>query len=195
MPKETTRYRGKVDIAIKKGKKTVKKSTHNAGLPDMAYLFSKAITGTMDYTTDIPRLLDIGYIVPSTESPINVGDSGVWMSILNNPVTISGRQYKFDTDLKNWVGILTTTIYADDLNVALLPSVLANVSSGNYELQVRMCSYSKKNRKYFADISVDENFISSLRDSTSAIITWYAELLYNEPDTSSTVSGTVAENE
>lgn len=195
MPKEITRYRGKVDIAIKKGRKTIKKSTHNAGLPDMAYLFSKAITGTLNFSTDIPRLLDIGYIVPTTESPINMGDSGVWMSILNNPVAIGGRQYKFDAELKNWVGILTTTIYADDLNLPLLPNVLENMRTGTYELQVRMCSYNKKNRKYFASITLDETFISSLRDSTSAIITWYAELLYNEADTSTTVSGVVVDNE
>ena len=94
MPKETTKYRGKVNIAIKKGRTTIKKSTHNAGLPDMAYLFSKAVTGTLDYNTDIPRVLDVGYVVPPTESPINEGDSGVWMSILTDVVPISGRQYK-----------------------------------------------------------------------------------------------------
>ena len=119
MPKETTRYKGKIKVALKKGKVTIKKSVHNDGLPDMAILFAKAITGSLDYTTDIPRLLDIGYIVPSTESSVNSGDSGVWMSILNNPIAIGGRQYKYDSELENWVGILTTTVYANDLNSAV----------------------------------------------------------------------------
>ena len=195
MIKETVKYKGKIDVAFKKGKTTVKKSTHNDGLPDMAYLFAKAVVGSMDYTTDIPRLLDIGYIVPSTESSVNVGDSGVWMSILNNPVAIGGRQYKFDTDLKNWVGILTTTVHANDLNSALLPNVKENVSLGNYALQIRLCSYKKQNRKYFAEVAIGEDFITNLTEATAVIITWYTELLYNEPDTSNIVSGDVEENE
>ena len=194
MPKEKTTYRGKVNIAVKKGKSVIKKTTHNAGLSDMAYLFAKAIAGTMDYSTDIPRLIDIGYIVPSTESPVNEGDSGVWMSILNNPVPIGGRQYKFDTSLENWVGVLTTTIYADDLNVSLLPGVLENMENDIYQLKIRMCSYAKKGRRYFAEVDADEAFLISLRDATSAIITWYAELLYNEDGTSTMVSGDVEEN-
>lgn len=191
MPKETVAYRGKVNIAIKKGKSTVKKFTHNDGLPDMALLFAKAITGNIDYNADVPRLIDIGYLVPSTESPVNAGDSGVWMSILNNPVPIGGRQYKFDTELQNWVGVLTTTIYADDLNVPVLPNVIANIKSGNYELKIRMCSANRRNRHYFAEVAVDEDFISGIRDATSAIITWYSELLYNEADTSNVYSGDV----
>lgn len=194
MPKETTRYKGKINISIKKGKSVIKRSVHNDGLPDMARLFAKAITGTMDYSEDIPRLLDIGYIVPSTESPVNSGDSGVWMSILNNPVPISGRQYKFDTSLQNWVGILTTTVYANDLNSALLPNVFENLSEGIYELRIRLCSYKQSTRRYFAEVAVDDTFLTNLRDSTSAIITWYTELLYNEENTSSTISGDVEEN-
>lgn len=193
MPKETTKYRGKVNIAIKKGRTTIKKSTHNAGLPDMAYLFSKAVTGTLDYNTDIPRVLDVGYVVPPTESPINEGDSGVWMSILTDVVPISGRQYKFDMDLENWVGVLTTTIYANDLNVPLLKNVKENLGSGNYILKIRMCSYNSRGRKYFAEIPVNYDFVEDLSSSTSAIITWYAELLYDENDASNTYSGNVEE--
>ena len=194
MPKETTRYKGKLNIALKKGKVTIKKTTHNSGLPDMALLFAKAITGTMDYTTDIPRLIDVGYVVPSTESPVNAGDSGVWMSILNNPVPVGGRQYKYDETLENWVGVLTTTIYSDDLNSALLPNVIENLNNGTYELKIRMCSYKIQNRRYFAEVDVDTEFLTGLTESTSAIITWYTELLYNEDDTSETISGDVEPN-
>lgn len=190
MPKETVKYKGKVNISIKRGKNIVKKSNHNDGLPDMAMLFAKAITGNLDYSADIPRLLDIGYIVPSTESVVNAGDSGVWMSVLNNPIPIGGRQFKFEPTLSNWVGILTTTVFAQDLNSPLIPNVLENMANGTYELKIRLCSYKQKNRKYFAEVAVDSDFLTGLRDSTSAIITWYSELLYNE-SVSDTTSGTV----
>ena len=191
MPKEITKYRGKVNIAYKKGKNVVKKSTHNNGLPDMAMLFAKAITGSMNYETDIPRLLDIGYVVPSTESTVNTGDSGVWMSILNNPVPIGGRQFKFDTALRNWVGVLTTTVFAQDLNSPLLPEVIENMNNGIYVLKIRLCSYNKRGRNYFAEITVDEDFLTGLRDSTSAIITWYSELLYDEENSFNIIRGIV----
>lgn len=191
MPKNTVKYRGQVNIAVKRGNTTVKKSVHNAGMPDMAMLFAKAITGNMNYNTDIPRVLDIGYIVPNTESIVNAGDSGVWMSILNNPVPIGGRQFKFEPTLSNWVGVLTTTVFSQDLVSTLLPNVLENMANGNYVLKLRLCSYSQNNRNYFAEVEVDENFLTGLRDSTSAIITWYSELLYNEEFSSSRLTGTV----
>ena len=194
MPKELVKCKGKVNIAIKKGKNTIKKSSHNAGLPGMAMLFAKAITGNLNYSTDIPRLLDIGYIVPTTESPVNAGDSGVWMSILNNPVPIGGRQFKFEPTIPNWVGILTTTVFSQDLNSPLIPEVMENMNNGIYVLKIRLCSFNKKNRNYFAEVEVGTDFLTGLRDSTSAIITWHTELLYNEELASELVSGTVIDN-
>jgi len=194
MLKDYTGYQGKVKITIKKGDNIVKRSTHNAGMPDMAMLFAKAITGNLNYTNDIPRLLDVGYIVPDTESSVNAGDSGVWMSILNNPIPIGGRQFKYDTDLKNWVAMLTTTIFAQDLNSPLLPNVIDNMSKGNYILKIRMCSLNSANRNYFAEVTVDEEFLTGIRDSTSAIITWYSELLYNEEFYAQRISGTVVDH-
>ncbi len=194
MPKDKATYRGQVNIAIKKNKHTIKKSVHNAGMPDMAMLFAKAITGNMNYNTDIPRFIDIGYVVPGTESPVNAGDSGVWMSILNNPVAIGGRQFKYENTLSNWVGILTTTVFSQDLNSPLLPNVIDNVVSGNYVLKIRLCSLNDLNRRYFAEITIDEEFLTDLRDSTSAIITWYSELLYNEDFSASRLAGIVEPN-
>ena len=187
MIKESPSYRGKVKIALKQGSKTVRRSTHNAGMPDMAMLFAKAITGSLDLDTDIPRILDIGYQVEKTSSTTELIDNGLWNSILNHVVPIGGRQFKFDTDLKNWVGILTTTVFATDLNTALLPNVEDNVRKGNYNLKIRLGSYKRGDRRYFAEVDIDEEFLLGLKESTSAIITWYTELLYNE-DGSSTVS-------
>ena len=68
------------------------------------------------------------------------------------------------------------------------------MQNGIYELRIRLCSYKIQNRRYFAEVAVDETFINELKQATSAIITWYTELLYNEPETSETVSGTVEEN-
>ena len=180
MIKETASYRGKVKIAIKKGDSIINKSTHNAGLPDMAMLFAKAITGSLDLSKDIPRILDIGYKVVSTQSASEAADNGLWNSILNSPAHIGGRQYKYDSTLKNWVGILTTTVFATDLNGAVLNNVKENVDLGNYELKIRLGSYQKNDRHWFAEIDIDNEFIDTLLDSTSAIITWYTELLYNE---------------
>lgn len=192
MPKENVEYRGKVNIIVKRGNASIRKSTHNAGLSDMAMLFAKAVTGNLNYDTDIPRVLDIGYIVPATESAVSSGDSGVWTSILTNPVPIGGRQFKFDNELKNWIGILTTTVYANQLNSPLLANVITNVSNGTYQLKVRLCSANIADKKYFAEINVDENFLIQLRDSTSAIITWYTELLY-DTTTNSVTDGNVVE--
>ena len=37
---EKTRYRGKVNITLKRNNRTLKHVTHNTGLPDMALLFA-----------------------------------------------------------------------------------------------------------------------------------------------------------
>ena len=191
MIKETPSYKGNVKVAIKKGNNTIKRSNHNAGMPDMAMLFAKAITGSLDLATDIPRILDIGYKVVQTQSSSESVDNGLWTSILNSPVPIGGRQYKYDSILKNWVGILTTTVFATDLNSALLANVQDGVESGRYELRIRLGSYRREDRRYFAEVEIDNEFLNSLKESTSAIITWYTELLYNEENSSSITSGNI----
>ena len=195
MIKETPSYKGNVKVAIKKGNNTIKRSNHNAGMPDMAMLFAKAITGSLDLATDIPRILDIGYKVVQTQSSSESVDNGLWTSILNSPVPIGGRQYKYDSTLKNWVGILTTTVFATDLNAALLNNVQDGVASGRYELRIRLGSYRREDRRYFAEVEIDNDFLDSLKESTSAIITWYTELLYNEENSSSVTSGNIQKEE
>ena len=195
MIKETPSYKGKVKVAIKKGNRTIKRSNHNAGMPDMAMLFAKAITGSLDLATDVPRILDIGYKVVQTQSPSEPVDNGLWTSILNSPVPIGGRQYKYDSTLKNWVGILTTTVFATDLNAALLNNVKDGVESGRYELRIRLGSYRREDRKYFAEVEIDNEFLDSLKEATSAIITWYTELLYNEENSSNVTSGNIQKEE
>jgi len=182
MNKDTNQYRGKVEIAFKHNGVVMGKTTHNTGLSDMALLFAQAITGNLDYSKDIPRLLDIGYIVPGATTNSYTYANGVWMSILNNPVNIGGRQYKFDNELNNWVGVLTSTIYYSDLNGGVLDEVLAQVEANYLKLKVRLCSYNFKNRKYFAEIDITPEEIRKIKDSTSAIFTWYTELLYESED-------------
>lgn len=194
MPKETPSYRGKVKVAIKKGNAVIKRSNHNAGLPDMAMLFAKALTGSLDLSTDVPRILDIGYKVKRTESATEALDNGLWNSILNHTVPIGGRQFKYDSDLRNWVGILTTTVFATDLNSALIDNVQENVRLGEYDLKIKLGSYKRGDRHWFAEVDIDNDFIDGLKESTSAIITWYCELLYNE-DMSSTTDTSVINTE
>ena len=191
MNKDTNIYRGKVKISFKKGKHILKQTTHNTGLSDMALLFAKAITGNLDYSSDIPRLIDIGYIVPSATTNEYTYSNGIWMSILNSPANIGGRQYKFDTDLNNWLGVLITTIYYSDLNGGILDNILAQAEEGYISLKVRLCSYDPKDRKYFAEIDITPEEIREIRDSTSAIFSWYTELLYAEEDSSDNVESDI----
>ena len=191
MTKNTNIYRGKVRIAFKKGKNILKTTTHNTGLSDMSLLFVKAITGNLDYSADIPRLIDIGYMVPSATTDDYTYSNGVWMSILNNPVNIGGRQYKFDPELNNWLGILISTIYYSDLNGGILDKVLDQAESGYIDLKVRLCSYDERDRKYFAEIDITPAEIREIRDATSAIFSWYTELLYAEEDSSDSVKADV----
>ena len=190
MIKDITRYRGRVEITHKRNNTILKQSTHNTGLSDMALLFAKAITGNISPIDDLPRLLDIGYIVPSANNNENDYDNGIWMSILNSPVNIGGRQYRYDKDLMNWVGILTSTVYYSDINGAIFDDVIQNVTEGKYILKARLCSYNKRNRKYLAEIDLSLDDIISIRDKTSAIFTWYTELLYEE-NTSNLISSDV----
>ena len=195
MVKDTNIYRGKVEISIKRNNKILKQSTHNTGLSDMALLFAKAITGNISPIDDLPRLLDIGYIAPSADNNENSYNNGVWMSILNTPVNIGGRQYRYDSNLTNWVGILTATVYASDLNAPILDDVTANIENDNYVLQARLCSYNNRNRKYFAEINLTLDDLKDIREKTSAIFTWYTELLYAEPDSSDTVDSDIEQEE
>lgn len=185
MPKQTSVYKGKVKIAFKKGNKVISKSTHNSGLKDMGYLFAKAVTGNLNFTEDIPRYIDIGYIVPSTETDVNPGDSGIWMSVLNSPVNIGGRQYTYDNTEDNWLGVLTTTVYFSDINGGIIDNVKENLMLGEYSLRIRLCSYPNKGRRYFAELELEDgvSFLDKIRDTTSVIITWYTELLYDNTDT------------
>ena len=188
MIKDTIQYRGRVEVAYKRNSNVIRKRTHNTGLSDMALLFAKAITGNISQMDDLPRLLDIGYIVPSADNQENSYNNGIWMSILNAPVNIGGRQYRYDYNLENWVGILTSTVYYSDINLAVLNDAIQNGLNEKYILKARLCSYNKANRKYLAEIDLDLDDITEIRDKTSAIFTWYTELLYKEEGSSESIS-------
>jgi hypothetical protein len=179
MLKYTLQYQGKVDMVYSKGANVLDRVTHNTGLADMSQLFVKALTGNLSQTNDIPRLIDIGYVVPGTASKTNARDLGVWMSILNKPVVIGGRQYEFDNSLNNWVSKLVTTIYDSDLNGGILDNVLTLADMKEYQLAMRLCSYTEKDRKYLAEINLSPNDIRNIKESTSVIVTWYSELLFD----------------
>lgn len=179
MLKYTLQYQGKVDMVYSKGANVIDRVTHNTGLADMSQLFVKALTGNLSQTNDIPRLIDIGYVVPGTASKTNARDLGLWMSILNKPVVIGGRQYEFDNSLNNWVSKLVTTIYDSDLNGGILDNVLTLADMKEYQLAMRLCSYNEKDRKYLAEINLSPNDIRNIKESTSVIVTWYSELLFD----------------
>lgn len=169
----TVAYRGKVNIAYQKNGKIIKSKTHNTGLPDMALLFAKAISGNFKTADDAPRLIDVGY-----EKLIN--GNIIWNSILNTPVNIMGRQYSYDSNLQNWIASLVATIYYSDINGAVLDEVLDAALNEEIQLKARLCSYPTRERKYYAEIEMSPDDLSNIRDATSAIFTWYTELLYAE---------------
>ena len=48
-----------------------------------------------------------------------------------------------------------------------------------YQLAMRLCSYNEKDRKYLAEINLSPNDIRNIKESTSVIVTWYSELLFD----------------
>ena len=178
--KNTMRYIGRVKIDTMKKGRRIHSVTHNTGLPDMAWMFSKAITGNLNQSTDVPRSLDLGYIIPGT--------GGIWTSILNKPVHIGGRQYSFDGNELNWVGTLIATIYYSDINGGLLDQVISQAKSGSIQLKLRLCSYQAANRKYFAEVDISPEDVVRIKELTSAIITWYSEIVTEVTDELDTLS-------
>jgi len=177
-------YRGKVKLdTIKKGR-IIHSEIHNTGLPDMCWMFSKAISGNLNSATDVPRLVDLGYVIPGT--------NGIWTSILNSPVNIGGRQFSYDSSLQNWVGTLISTIYYSDLNGAILDDVLAQTESVDnpIQLKLRLCSFNSSNRKYFAEVDMSPKEIEQIRELTSVIVTWYSEII---PESDEVVNAGVIE--
>lgn len=170
-------YRGKVQLDTMKKGRRIRTSVHNTGLPDMSWLFAKAVTGNLDSSTDVPRLLDLGYIIPGT---------GIWTSILNSPVNIGGRQFSYDGALSNWIGTLIGTIYYTDLNGPILDNVIeqASATENPLQLKLRLCSYSPSNRKYFAEVNVTPDDVMQIKELTSIIVTWYSEIIPEENDES-----------
>lgn len=173
-------YRGIVKLDTMKKGRRINTTTHNTGLPDMSWLFAKAITGNLDSSKDVPRLLDLGYIIPNTAG----SSDGIWVSILNNPVNIGGRQFSYDGALQNWVGTLIGTIYYTDLNGPILDGVIeqAMATEDPIQLKLRMCSYSPTNRKYFAEVNITPEEVMQIKELTSVIVTWYSEIIPEEND-------------
>lgn len=174
--KDRLSYKGVVKLDTMKKGRRINTTTHNTGLPDMSWLFAKAITGNLDSSNDVPRVLDLGYIIPGT--------GGIWTSLLNTPVNIGGRQFSYDSTLQNWVGTLIGTIYYTDLNGPLIDSAVERATDGEIQLKIRMCSYSPKNRKYFAEVNISAEELMQIKELTSVIVTWYSEIIPEENEDS-----------
>lgn len=187
-------YKGIVTISHKVGSRvTAKRTIHNAGLPDIAQMFAKAAAGVWKAEDDAPRLLDVGYIVESSDN-YNVSEKmSVWQSILNNPVPIGGRQFSFNKDENNWIATLTSTVLYSDLNGAILDKVLQNADDQKIQLQIRLCSYPTVGRKYFAKVDISPDDIRKIQESTSALISWIMELLF-EDSAASLYKGNIAKH-
>lgn len=180
--KDKLQYRGKVKLDTMKKGRRINSVIHNTGLPDMSWLFAKAITGNLDSSRDVPRVLDLGYVMNNTSGSAD----GIWQSILNTPVNIGGRQYSYDASLENWVGELIGTIYYTDLNGPMIDDVIAqaNDTVNPIQLKLRLCSYNPENRKYFAEVNVTPDDVTQIKEMTSVIVTWYSEIIPEANDES-----------
>lgn len=180
--KDKLQYRGKVKLDTMKKGRRINSVIHNTGLPDMSWLFAKAITGNLDSSRDVPRVLDLGYVMNNTSGSAD----GIWQSILNTPVNIGGRQYSYDASLENWVGELIGTIYYTDLNGPMIDGVIAqaNDTVNPIQLKLRLCSYNPENRKYFAEVNVTPDDVTQIKEMTSVIVTWYSEIIPEANDES-----------
>ena len=175
MNNNTFSYRGIVQLELMKKGRKLHSIIHNTGLPDMSWMFAKAVTGNLDSSTDVPRLMDLGYEIPGT--------GGMWTSILNKPVNIGGRQYSYDYTLSNWIGTLISTIYYSDLNGGILDDVIDRADRGEINFKLRLCSYPAKQRKYFAEIDITPEEITKIKELTSVIITWHSEIIPENSET------------
>lgn len=175
MSNNTFSYRGIVKLDIMKKGRKLHSTVHNTGLPDMSWMFAKAVTGNLNSATDVPRLMDLGYEIPGT--------GGMWTSILNKPVNIGGRQYSYDYTLSNWIGTLVTTIYYSDLNGGILDDVVARAERNEINFKLRLCSYPTQLRKYFAEIDITPEEITKIKELTSVIITWHSEIIPENSET------------
>ena len=180
--KDKLQYRGKVKLDTMKKGRRINSVIHNTGLPDMSWLFAKAVTGNLDSSRDVPRVLDLGYVMNNTSGSAD----GIWQSILNTPVNIGGRQYSYDASLENWVGELIGTIYYTDLNGPMIDDVIAQASDtvNPIQLKLRLCSYNPENRKYFAEVNVTPDDVTQIKEMTSVIVTWYSEIIPEANDES-----------
>ena len=180
--KDKLQYRGKVQLDTMKKGRRINSVIHNTGLPDMSWLFAKAVTGNLDSSRDVPRVLDLGYVMNNTSGSAD----GIWQSILNTPVNIGGRQYSYDASLENWVGELIGTIYYTDLNGPMIDDVIAqaNDTVNPIQLKLRLCSYNPENRKYFAEVNVTPDDVTQIKEMTSVIVTWYSEIIPEANDES-----------
>ena len=180
--KDKLQYRGKVKLDTMKKGRRINSVIHNTGLPDMSWLFAKAVTGNLDSSRDVPRVLDLGYVMNNTSGSAD----GIWQSILNTPVNIGGRQYSYDASLENWVGELIGTIYYTDLNGPMIDDVIAqaNDTVNSIQLKLRLCSYNPENRKYFAEVDVTPDDVTQIKEMTSVIVTWYSEIIPEANDES-----------
>ena len=180
--KDKLQYRGKVKLDTMKKGRRINSVIHNTGLPDMSWLFAKAVTGNLDSSRDVPRVLDLGYVMNNTSGSAD----GIWQSILNTPVNIGGRQYSYDASLENWVGELIGTIYYTDLNGPMIDDVIAqaNDTVNPIQLKLRLCSYNPENRKYFAEVDVTPDDVTQIKEMTSVIVTWYSEIIPEANDES-----------
>ena len=154
--KDRLSYKGRVKLDTMKKNRKIRTEIHNTGLPDMSWLFAKAVSGNLNSATDVPRLVDLGYIIPGT---------GIWTSILNTPVNIGGRQFSYDSSLENWIGTLIATIYYSDLNGGIVDDVVsqANEPDSQIQLKLRLCSYERTNRKYFAEVNISPDEVTQIK--------------------------------
>ena len=98
---------------------------------------------------------------------------------MNKKIAVAGTGY---------VGLSIATLLAQHNHVVAVDIVPEKVELINNRKSPIQDEYIEK---YLAEIDLSVDDITGIRDKTSAIFTWYTELLYNEEDSSDIVNSDV----
>lgn len=143
----TMGYQGSVKIKYKINGKVIENYYHNAGLPNLFRIISKALTGT-DIYNERPIKIDLREY-----------SDGEWHSLLNSGGVASGLSYMQD-NLGDWVTRATTTISYSQLKTTSFSS------EGTYAL------YLVSQAGDLATLSVSGDDLSKIEQGTQALIEW-----------------------
>lgn len=165
-------YRGKVDISLKIGDKTIRMSSHNNGLPYLQRAFCNFIVGNMITIEDIPEFLDLRKQIVA---------NGAWQTCLLSRVHLSGKSWSENTTSQGTNECIAT--FTGVLAYMNLKEAIPRGDTSSYRLYLYSGSLSDTtgyDDMAYLDITADE--LSRISPGTQAIVEWSMKLLIGEEE-------------